>query len=237
MVVVELMGTQEVVIGDPEGKVIVGAFDAVEPVCFPVRGFVGAVEPLNHLLERPEFFGDGIIVGKSDDLGDCEFKSVTELMEELLGSQGIGAVAISDKAEVFRQLFEMPESHAHSKDTGANVTAVRDTIAEDGALGGIHDEPDIGLNTADLNVSLVSGEGIAGGVIVIVHERLNTEGGGLAVVGDLLVGNGDAIEILEGPGSLAQGETEVDMEGKAQGHDVGVKFTEPEGGSILREGV
>ena len=237
MVVIVLMGTQEVVVGNPEGEVIVGAFDAVESVCFPVRGFVGTVEPFDHLLERTVFCGYSIVVGKSDDLGDGELKSITELMEELLGSQGISAVSVSDEAEVFRELFEVAEGHAHGKDTGTNVTAVRDAVAEDGAVCSVHDEPDEGLDAADLDISLISGEGTACGIIVVVYERLDTEGSGSAVVGDLLVGDGDAIEILEGAGSFAQGEGQVDMEGKAQGHDVGVKFTEPEGGSIFREGV
>lgn len=32
----------------------------------------------------PEIFGNGIVVGKSDPLGDVEFKSVAEFMEELV---------------------------------------------------------------------------------------------------------------------------------------------------------
>ena len=237
MVAVVLMGTQEVVVGNPEGEVIVGAFDAVKPVRLPVGGLVGAVESLDHLLEGAEPFGDGIVVGKSDDLGDGELKGVTELMEELLGSQGIGAVAVGDEAEVFRELFEVSEGHAHGKDAGTDIAAVRDAVAEDGALCGVHDEPDVSLDAADLDIGLIGGEGAASSIIVAVHERLYAEGGGLTVVGDLLVGDGDAIEIPEGQGSFAQGEGQVDMEGEAQGHDVGVKLTEPEGGSILREGV
>ena len=37
------------------------------------------------------------------------------------------------------------------------------------------------------DVSFISNHCISGAVIVVIHERLDTDGGGLAVVGNLLV--------------------------------------------------
>lgn len=46
LIVIEFMRAKEVVIGDPEGQVIVGAVDVVETVGRPVRGLVSAVPPV-----------------------------------------------------------------------------------------------------------------------------------------------------------------------------------------------
>ena len=127
-------------------------------------------------------------------------------MKKLLSSQRVGAVAVSDKAEAFRELLEVAESHVHGHDAGARTTIVRNLVARDGAFRGIHDEPDIGLKAADLDIGLIRGKGIAGTIIVVINERLYADGGGLAVVGDLLVGNGYAVESLHGLGGFAQRE-------------------------------
>ena len=49
------------------------------------------------------------------------------------------------------------------------------------------------------------------------------------------MGNADAIEIFQSLRGLAQREAEVDMQSKAQRHDMGVKLAEPQGRSILWE--
>ena len=123
-VVIVLVGAQEVVVGDPEGQVIVGTIDAVEAVRRPVGGLVGAVEPFNHLLEGTELFRHLVVIGEADDLGDGEPELFAELMEELLGGQGVGAVAVCDEAEAFRELLEVPEGHAHGQDAGAYAAVV-----------------------------------------------------------------------------------------------------------------
>ncbi len=133
------------------------------------------------------FCGDGIVAGKSDDLCDGEPERFAELMEELLGSERICAVAVSDEAEAFWELPEMAEGHAHGQDAGAHAAVARDTVPEDGALCGIHDEPDTGLQAADLDAGLVGGKGIAGAIVIAVYERLDADGGSPAVVCDLLV--------------------------------------------------
>lgn len=187
MIAFVFMWSQEVIVSNPQGQVIVGAVNAVKSVCRPVRSFVCAVEPLNHLLERSEFSGYRIVVGKTDYLSDAKFKSVTKFMEKLLGCQWIGAIAVSDKAKAFRKFFEMPESHAHCHDAGAYAAVIGDPVAKDGTLCGIHDKPDIGFNAADLDIGFISGENIRGVVIVIVHKRLYTDSGGFTVIGDLLM--------------------------------------------------
>ena len=83
----------------------------------------------------------------------------------------------------------------HGQDAGANAAIIRTTVAEDGTLDGIHYEPDIAFLAPDLDVGLVSGE-IAGRlVIVVIYERLDEHSRGLAVIGDLLVRDPDAVDV------------------------------------------
>ena len=195
-VFVMLMGTQEVVVGDPQGKVIVCAVDAVKAVCMAVGGLVGAVKPFDHLLERAVFRGNGIVVGKSDDLCDFEGKVFSQFFCELHGGKRIGAVAVSNELEFFGQLCKPPECHAHGEDAGADAPVVRDLVADDGAGCCIHDEPDVGLDAADFDVGLIRGEHIPFFVGILIDEGLDADGGSLAVVGNLLVGNADVVKVF-----------------------------------------
>ena len=187
LVVVVFVGTQKVIVCNPKSKVIVGTVDVVKSVRFPVGSLVGAVQAFDHLLERTIFSGNSIVVGKTKDLGDVEVKGVTEFMEELLSGQRIGAVSVGNQTEVFRKLFEVPERHAQCHDAGTDPTVVRDLITDDGTFGGIHDEPDIRLDTADLDIGFIGGERAADVIVIVIHEWFYTESGSFTVVGDLLV--------------------------------------------------
>ena len=220
------MWAQEVIVGNPEGKIIVGAVDVVKPICMPVRSFIGAVEPFNHLLEWTELFGDGIVVGKPDHLCDLESKIFSELLCEFHCSKGIGAVAVGDEHKLFRQLCKSPKGHAHGEDAGTDAAVVRDPVTDNGTGNGIHDEPDVGFDTADFDISFVSGEDLALFVGVLVNKGFDADSGGFAVVGDLLVRDADVIEIFQSLGGFAQGEAKVDVKRQAKGHDVGVILAE-----------
>ncbi len=188
--------TQEVVVGDPQGKVIVCAVDAVKAVCMAVGGLVGAVKPFDHLFERTVFRRDGIVVGKPDDLRDFESEVFPRFFSELHGGKGIGAVAVSNELEFFRQLCKPPECHAHGQDAGTDPAVVRNLVADDGAGRRIHDEPDAGLDAADFDAGLIRGEHIPFFVGVLIDEGFDADSGSLAVVGDLLVGDADVIKVF-----------------------------------------
>ena len=236
-IAVVLMWPEEVIISDPEGNIVVGTFIVVIAAGDAVGGFKRTVETLDHLFERAELFGDFVLVCKSDDLGDIKAELLTEVVEELLGRKRIGAVAIGDKAEVFRKLLQLTESHAHGKDAGADATVVRDLIAKDGTGDRIHDEPDVSFDPADFDIGFVGNKGGSGFVIVVVNERFDDEGGSPGVVGNLLVGNPDVVKVFESLRGLAQGETKVDMESQAEPHDMGVMPAEPQGRGVFRKGV
>ena len=232
-----LVGAQEVIVSDPEDKVIAGAVDVVKAVGGPIGGLVGTVEPFDHLLERAVFFGNSIVVGKTNDLCDPERKGFPEFFEEFHCGEWIGAVAVSDELKFFRQPCKAPESHAHGEDAGTDAPVVGDLVTDDGTGGGIHDEPDKGFDAAYFDVGFICGKHIPFFVRILVNKGLDADGGGPAVVGDLLVGDANVIKIFQGLGSFAQGEAEVDMESQAQGHDMCVVFAEFQGGSILRQGI
>ena len=94
------MWPEKVIISNPESQVIVGAVDVIKTVRRSVRSLIGTIQSFNHLLERAEFFGYFIVVGKSNYLSDFKLKGFTKLVEKLLGSERIGAVAVSNKTEI-----------------------------------------------------------------------------------------------------------------------------------------
>ncbi len=115
-VVAVLMGTEEVVVSDPECHVIVGAIIIVVTAADPVSGFKCAVKPFDHLLVGAELLRDRIIVCEPNYLGDVKPEAVPQFPCELLGGQGIGTISVGNKPELFGQPFHAPESHAHGKD-------------------------------------------------------------------------------------------------------------------------
>ena len=230
------MRAEEVVVSNPEYQVIVGAVDVVETICVAVRSFIGAVQPFNHLFEWAVFCRNSIVVGKPNHLGYLERKVFAQLLCELHCGEGIGAVAVSDELKVFQQLCKPPKCHAHGEDAGTDTTVIGDLVADDGAGGGVHDKPDIGFDTADFYVGFISCEDIPFFIGKLIHKRFYADGGGFPVVGDLLVGDAGVIQVFEDLGSFSEGKTEVDMKGEAQGHDMGVVFTEFQRRSILWKG-
>ena len=230
------MRPQEVVISDPERKPVIRTFYPVEAIRMAVRRPVGTVETLDQLLVWTVPGGDGIVVCKADHLRDLKPHPFAELKEELLCCKRIGAIAVGNKKEAFRKLvLQLLKGHAHRHDAGTCAAVVGDLIPEDRTAGGIHDEPDEGMDAADLNVCLISHKGLAGLIVVMVHKGLYTECGRLTVIGDLLVGYLKAIEIHESLGRFPQGKPEVDVQGKAEPHDVGVVLAETQGRGVLRE--
>ena len=186
-VFIVFVGAQKVIVGDPEGQVIVSPVDVVKTVCMAVRSLIGAVEALDHLFERTVLCGDSIIVGKPDYLGDFERKVFAKLFNEFHGGEWIGAVAVSDELKLFRQLCKPLEGHAHGEDAGADTVVIGYLVADDGAGSRIHDEPDIGFDAADFDIGFISSEHIPLFVGKLVNKGFDADSGGFAVIGDLLV--------------------------------------------------
>ncbi len=226
---------QEVIVSDPECQIVVGTVDVVKAVCMTVRGLISPVQAFNHLLEWPVFGGNSIVVCKSDDLGDFKGKVFAQLFYELHCGERICTVSVCNELKVLRQFCKIPKCHTHSEDTGTDATVIRHLIADDGAGGGVHDEPDVGFDAADFDICLICGEHVSFFVGVLVNKGLDTDGGSFTIVSDLLVGDTDVVKVFQSLGSLAQGKPEIDMECEAQRHDMGVMFTEFQRRSILGE--
>ena len=218
--------TQEVVVGNPESQIIVGAFDVVKAVGFSVRSLIGSVEPFHDLFEWTVFFRHSIVVGKSNHLGDLERKVFAKLFCEFHGGKRIGAVAVSNEFEVFREFLKSLKGHAHGKDTRTNPTVIRHLVTDDGTAGSIHDQPDVGFDAADLDVGFISHKGFPFAIGILINEGFDADGCGLTVVGDLLMGDRNVIKLFEGLTGFSQGQTEVDMQRQAQGHDVSIVLAE-----------
>ena len=90
----------------------------------------------------------------------------------------------------------MLKCHSHSKNTGVDTTVVRYLITNNGAACGIHNEPDICFDAADLDVGFISGKYFAGFVIIVIDKGLDTDGCGFTVVGYLLVGDADVVKVF-----------------------------------------
>ena len=120
----QLVRTQEVVISNPESEIIVGTIVVVESVCWTIRDFVSSIEALNHLLVRAKFCGNSVIIRKPDDLSDFKLEFLAEFMEELLGGERLGTIAVNDEAKVFGQFFQMLKSHANSHNARTDTTVI-----------------------------------------------------------------------------------------------------------------
>ena len=198
------MWPQEVIVGNPEGQIIVGTVDVIKTVCRPVGSLVCAVEPFNHLFVWTEFSGYFIVVGKSNHLGDVKLQLTFGFDKKLLCSKGIGAVTIRNELKVLRQLCKALESHPHSEDTGADATVVRYLITDDGTAGSVHNEPDVGFDAADFDVGFIGDKCFPFVIGILINKRLDADSGSFAVVGDLLMGDLDVIEIFEGLAGFAK---------------------------------
>ena len=232
----QLVWPQEVVVGNPQRKVIVGAIVVVEPVRGSIGGLISAVEAFDHLLERTKFRGYGIIVRKADDLGDLKLEFLAKLMEELLCGKRIGAVAVSDETEVFREFFQMLEGHAHSHNARTDTAIIRYLIADHRPGRRIDDQPDVTFDAADFDVCLISSKGGSLLIRIGIDKGFDADGSGLAVIGDHLVGYGNAVDVLHGLCGFSERQTEIDVVGKTQRHDISVVFAEFQRGGVLRQG-
>ena len=190
------MWSQEVIVSHPESQVIVGTVDVIKSVRAAVRSLVRAVQPFNHLFERAVFFRNSIVVGKSKNLGNGEGKVFTKLFCEFHCSKRICTVTVRNKFKVFREFCKPMESHTHGEDAGTNPTVIGYLIAENGTCGGVHDQPDVSFDAADLDIGFISSEDIPFLVRILVDKGLDTDGSGFAVVSDLLVGNADVLQVF-----------------------------------------
>ena len=73
-------------------------------------------------------------------------------------------------------------------------------------------------------------------VRVSIDKRLDADGCGFTVVGDHLVGDGDAVDVLHRLSGLTERQAEVDPVGKTEGHDISVVLCELQRRGILRQG-
>lgn len=80
---------------------------------------------------------------------------------------------------------------------GTYATIVRNLITDNGAGNDIHNEPDIAFDTAYFDISFIGSKGFAEIVVVGVNKGLDDNRSGSGVVGHLLMGNLNVIEILE----------------------------------------
>ena len=118
----------------------------------------------------------------------------------------------------------------------ADTTVISHLIADHSPGSSIDDQPDIAFDAADFDVSLISSKGRSFFVRICVNKRFDTDGGGFTVVGDHLVGYGDAMDVFHGLCGFSEGQTEIDPVGEAQGHDVSAVFSEFQRRCILRQG-
>lgn len=77
------MWTEEIVVRDKERDMGIGTFSASVAVGDLIGELEGPVEALNDLLQPAIFFGDGVVIGKADDLDQVEIHALEH--ELLLG--------------------------------------------------------------------------------------------------------------------------------------------------------
>ena len=229
------MRTEEVVISNPKGNGIISRIKEFIAAGVAVGSFEGAVETFDHLLERTKFCGNGIVIGEPDHLRDIEFERIILAQSKLLSGKRISRIPVRNEAEVLRQGFEILKRHAHGHDAGTDTTVIGNPVADDGTGNRIHDEPDVGFNTLDLDVGLI---GNKGGRLFewIGHEKRAYESSsGSAIVFNRRVRDIDAVDFLESQCGFPQRKPQIDRISQAKSHNMGVMLAELQGGSILRQ--
>ena len=63
-------------------------------------------------------------------------------------------------------------------------------------------------------------------IIIVINKGLDADGGCFTVVGDLLMGNLDIIEIFESLAGFTQRESQIYMHGQTERHDMRIMLTE-----------
>lgn len=233
-----LMRAKKIVVSDPECKTVRGTFVIIKTAFDTIGFFEGAVQPFYDLFVWTMFSGNLIIIGQTDDLGDVKFKFFPVFMKKLLGSKGIGTVSVCDEFKVlWKTGFKISEGHPHGQDAGADRPVIGYLVTKDGTFGRIQDKPDIAFDAAYFDIGLIGSQDGRRLIIIVVGKRFNYNGRRFCVVGDLLVGEGDAIQFFQSPGCLPKRKPEIDVKGKADPHDMRVKLFKLQGRRILREGV
>ena len=114
-----------------------------------------AVQAFDDLFEGSEFFGDLIVIGKPDDLGDEDIPVLFKL--ELLGGKRVCTIPVSDEFQILTgEFLEFVKCHAHGEDAGSDIPGCGELVPKYGAGHLVHDEPDIGFHATDLDVGLVT---------------------------------------------------------------------------------
>ena len=129
----------------------------------------------------------------------------------------------------------MTEDHAHGFDAWHDSPGPGSCITDDRSADSVHDEPDVGFDAADLDVSLIRDKRRAGTVVIMVHKRFDADGGCLTVVCDLLTGNRKPVQFFQCLGCFSQGELKVYVQRKTEPHDMSIILTETQGRCILRK--
>ena len=190
------MRAQEVIISYPESQVIVGTVDVVETIRVTVGSFVGTVQSFDHLLEWTVFRRNSIDVGKSNHLSDSKGKIFAEFFDKLHCSKRISTEAICNEFKVFWELGKSAKGHSHCQDTRTDATVIGYLIAKNRACGSVHDQPNVGFDPTNLDISFIRNKDVVLLVRILVYKGLDAYSSGLAVVGDLLVRDTDVVEVL-----------------------------------------
>ena len=136
-----------------------------------------------------------------------------------------------------RPFFKISEGHPHGQDAGTDRTVIGYLVTKDGTFGRIQDKPDIAFDAAYFDIGLIRSQNGRRLIIIVVGKRFDHNGRCFCVVGDLLMGEGEAIQFFQSPGCLSERKPEIDMEGKTESHDMRIKLFKLQGRRILREGV
>ena len=91
----------------------------------------------------------------------------------------------------------MPENHPHGKNARTNTLIVRYIITDSGPAGSVHDEADVSFDSADFDISFVSGKHVPRFIVVVIDKGLDADCCSLAVVGNLLIGDAGVIKVFQ----------------------------------------
>ncbi len=229
------MRSEEIVKGYEQGNVGVRSRIGTITIGNPVGELESTVESLDNLFEPAILFGHGIIIGKTNHLGDIEPHTV---FSKLVTGQEIDRKAIGNEFKSLAgELFELVESHSHCEHTRGKIPSVGNLVTKDGFFNGIHDEPDVVPDLPDFDVCFIGGKEVRRSVIKGIHKWFDNGSGGFGILGNRHMGDMNTMDIAKRHCSDSCGETEVDAVGQAKAEDVRREFPEVKTSVTFRHGV
>jgi hypothetical protein len=144
-------------------------------------------------------------------------------------SQKVNRVPVYYEVEVFRDFFgliarsffDLDQHIVNGKCSRNPISFTLYPVREDNLLDGVEKEENVVPDATNFDVSLVAAKGARKLIREMVDKGLDARGNGVAVVGDSLMRDLDAVHVVHQGSGLAERDGVVDVIGQYQAQHMG----------------